>query len=81
MNQDISNYEIRVEGHLDEHWADWFDSVLIAHSADGTTTLSCTVRDQPELHALLAKVRDLGATLVSVTSSAPHATDSDRSRS
>ena len=33
---------------------------------DGTTTLRGPVTDQAELHGLLAKVRDLGATLISV---------------
>ena len=72
MSERITSYDIRVQGHLDEHWSDWFDAVLMTHHGDGTTTVRCTVRDQPELHALLAKVRDLGATLVPVTSSAPH---------
>jgi hypothetical protein len=76
-----TSYDIRVQGHLDAHWSDWFDAVLMTHHADGTTTMRCTVQDQPELHALLAKVRDLGATLVSVMSSAPHTTDPTRSRS
>jgi hypothetical protein len=33
---------------------------------DGTTTLRGAVTDQAELHGLLAKVRDLGAPLLSV---------------
>ena len=37
------------------------------HEDDGTTTLRGAVTDQAELHGLLAKVRDLGATLISVT--------------
>lgn len=81
MSERIISYDIRVQGHLDEHWSDWFDAVLMTHHADGTTTVRCTVQDQPELHALLAKVRDIGATLVSVTSSATHTIDSNRSRS
>ena len=69
MSERITSYDIRVQGHLDEHWSDWFDAVLMTHHGDGTTTVRCTVQDQPALHALLAKVRDLGATLVSVTPS------------
>lgn len=34
---------------------------------DGTTILCGLVPDQAALHGLLAKVRDLGATLLSVT--------------
>jgi len=33
---------------------------------DGTTTFRGAVTDQAELHGLLAKVRDLGTTLISV---------------
>ena len=61
-----AHYEIRVAGHLDEHWSPWFDGLAITHEGDGTTTLRGAVRDQSELHGLLAKVRDLGATLISV---------------
>jgi len=59
-------YELRLEGHLDEHWSTWFDGLTLRHESDGTTTLRGSVTDQAELHGLLAKVRDLGATLVSV---------------
>lgn len=78
MSPDISDYDICVEGHLDPHWSDWFDGVSMTANADGTTTVRCPVRDQPELHALIAKVRDLGVTLVSVTPAAPHPTDPTR---
>jgi hypothetical protein len=60
-------YELRVEGHLDQHWSTWFGGLTISHEADGTTALRGIVTDQSELHGLLAKVRDLGATLISVT--------------
>ena len=60
------NYELRVEGHLDEHWSTWFGGMTLTHDNDGTTTLRGIVTDQAELHGLLAKVRDLGATLISV---------------
>lgn len=60
-------YELRVVGHLDEHWSTWFDGFTISHHDDGTTTLRGVVTDQSELHGLLAKVRDLGATLISLT--------------
>ena len=67
-----AHYEIRVEGHLDEHWSAWFGSLTLIREDDGTTTLRGTVTDQAELHGLLAKVRDLGAPLLSVnTSDAP----------
>ena len=59
-------YELRIEGHLDEYWAAWFGGLTLTREIDGTTTLRGAVTDQAELHGLLAKVRDLGATLISV---------------
>ena len=63
-----TRYELRIDGHLDEHWSAWLDGFALAHEDNGTTTLRGTVTDQAELHGLLAKVRDLGTTLISVTS-------------
>ena len=60
-------YEIRVVGHLDDRWADWFEGLSFTHDGDGTTILSGPVVDQAALHGLLRKVRDLGLPLVSVT--------------
>ncbi len=62
-----AHYEIRVAGHLDQRWSTWFDGLAIIHEDDGTTTLRGAVTDQAELHGLLAKVRDLGAVLISLT--------------
>ena len=62
-----ARYDIRLAGHLDEHWSAWFGDVTLLHEDDGTTTLRVPVTDQAALHGLLAKVRDLGATLLSVT--------------
>ena len=59
-------YEIRIVGHLDAHWTDWFDGMSITLEEDGTTLLSGPVPDQPALYGLLRKVRDLGLPLVSV---------------
>jgi len=61
-----AHYELRVEGHLGEYWSTWFGGMALIREDDGTTTLRGIVTDQAELHGLLAKVRDLGATLISV---------------
>jgi hypothetical protein len=60
------NYELRIDGHLDEHWSTWFGGLTLTRADDGTTILRGPVTDQAELHGLLAKVRDLGATLLSI---------------
>ena len=61
------HYEIRLAGHLDTRWADWFDGLTVTHLPDGTTVLAGPVADQTALHGLLQKVRDLGVPLLSVT--------------
>ena len=58
-------YEIRVAGVLDDRWAAWFDGLEI--SDEGAETVICgLLADQPALHGLLTKVRDLGLCLISV---------------
>jgi hypothetical protein len=60
------HYQIRVRGYLDREWAAWFDGLAITHAEDGDTVLDGPVADQAALHGLLAKIRDLGLSLVSV---------------
>jgi hypothetical protein len=59
-------YELRVGGHLDEHWSAWFGGLTLTRVDDGSTVLRGAVSDQAELHGLLAKIRDLGAPLLEV---------------
>lgn len=59
-------YELRITGHLDYGWAEWFEGLVLIHESDGTTSLRGPVTDHAALHGLLSKVRDLGVTLVSV---------------
>jgi len=60
------NYEIRLKGHLEPRWAEWFDGLSVTQESDGTTVLSGSVADQAALHGLLGKVRDLGLPLIAV---------------
>jgi RimJ/RimL family protein N-acetyltransferase len=57
-------YRIRVGGHLDDHWSVWLDDMVLDRRDDGTTTLAGPVADQAQLHSLLMRVRDMGATLL-----------------
>jgi hypothetical protein len=61
-------YEIRLRGHLNRKWIDWFEGLTIMLEEDGNTLLIGPVVDQAALHGLLKKVRDLGMSLLSVNS-------------
>jgi hypothetical protein len=63
----VVTYEFRVEGHLDDHWSAWLGGFTITRHHDGTSTLAGPVADQAQLHGLLARLRDIGATLLSLT--------------
>ena len=62
---DPAHYEIRVEGILDNRWAAWFGGLHIERD-DTQTVISGSLADQPALHGLLTKIRDLGLCLISV---------------
>ena len=59
-------YQIRIKGHLDRKWADWFCGLRIASLENGETLLTGPVLDQAMLYGLLRKVRDAGLPLVAV---------------
>ncbi len=60
-------YQIRIKGHLDPRWTEWFGGVTITLEDNGETLLTGQVADQAALYGLLRKVRDLGLPLISVT--------------
>ena len=60
--------EIRAKGRIDEHWSSWFEDLTVTHAMQGETVLVGAVLDQATLYGLLAKLRDLGLSLVSVKS-------------
>ncbi len=64
-------YEIKVQGHLDHLWEHWFEGMKLSHVENGESGEPCTlisgpVMDQPALHGLLIKIRDLNLLLISV---------------
>ncbi|WP_231505136.1 GNAT family N-acetyltransferase [Cellulomonas sp. URHE0023] len=62
-----TTYTIRIAGlPLDENWS----GLTIAPNHDGTSTLTGEIRDQAELHAVLARLHESGATLMELHSAA-----------
>jgi hypothetical protein len=70
-------YEIKIKGHLDLHWSDWFAGLKLAYLKEDVTLLSGRLPDQAALHRLLERIRDLNLTLISVNTDNPSTIDSD----
>ena len=68
-------YEIRIKGHLDNRWANWFEGLTITLEDNGETLLTGPVVDQAALHGVLKKVRDVGMPLLSVVCVTPGQAD------
>lgn len=64
-------YEIRVESHLAENWADWFEGLEIHNDFNGETILSGLLVDQAALFGVLSKIQALNLTLISVNRLSP----------
>jgi hypothetical protein len=63
---DAAVYEIRVQGHLDERWAESFYGMTLTQEMDAQTILRGIIADQSALHGALTKIRDLGLSIISV---------------
>jgi hypothetical protein len=59
-------YEIRIQGHLDQHWSEWFDGLDITYDVDDNTVLRGPLLDEAALHGVLIKVRDIALPLLAV---------------
>jgi hypothetical protein len=62
-------YQIQTRGRLDGNWSDWFNGMTIEvdnQNGPPVTTLTGVV-DQPALHGILSRIRDLNLPLISVT--------------
>jgi hypothetical protein len=73
----IGIYEIQIKGLLDDRWREWFDGMTLEHVENGVTGQEYTlitgpIADQPALHGLLEKIRDLNLTLISVKKMDPN---------
>jgi RimJ/RimL family protein N-acetyltransferase len=65
-----ATYVLTVAGHVDNGWCDWLGGVSLVHNDDATSTLRLEAADQAHLHGVLAGIRDIGASLLSVRTTA-----------
>ena len=61
-----NRYEITVKGHIDGRYFSWLPSMTVTHTHAGETIMALTLRDQAELHGLLAQIRDLSLPLLAL---------------
>lgn len=59
-------YEIRIEGHLPDHWSHWFEGLDICKQSNGESILNGVLVDQAALFGVLCRIHDLNLTLISV---------------
>ena len=59
------NYQLVIQGELDERFAYLFEGMRMEHDAN-RTILTGTVRDQAQLHGFFERIEELGLELVSV---------------
>jgi hypothetical protein len=62
------HYHIRIKGHLDASWQQWFVPLQIGLEPSGTTILFGSLPDQAALYGVLLKLDRLGLTLLSLES-------------
>lgn len=69
-SSELGNYVIRVRSHLDDKKRYWFEGMAMTtgYDEDGRpiTTLTGRLTDQAALQGVLARIRDMNLTLISV---------------
>lgn len=73
-------YEIKIKGHLDQRWSEWFAGLKLTQLEGNGTLLSGLLPDQAALHGLLEHIRDLNLTLISVNLGGPSTQECDKEK-
>jgi len=69
----VEYYHIIVQAHIDQSWLDdWVEGLTATPQDSGNTLITGPIADQPALHGLLKKIRDLGLPLLLVQRVEPH---------
>lgn len=66
QHPELEIYEIHIQGHLQDRWAEQFYGLTLTREEDGSTTLSGSLPDQTALHSILQKINDMNLRLISV---------------
>jgi len=59
--------EILVKGRLDEQWKEWLGGLMVSHLEPGQTVLTGVLPDQAAVYGIIARMRDLGLELSSIS--------------
>ena len=70
--------EIKIKGHLDPRWSEWFADLTLTHVEGDVTQLSGLLPDQAAIYGVLERMRDLNLTLLSVNCGTPSTQDADK---
>ncbi len=62
---DSRPYRICIDSVLDPRWGAWFEGMTLIQEADHTVVLTGYI-DQAALYGVIAKLRNLGLTLISI---------------
>lgn len=65
QNKMKGTIKIKIKGHLDSSWKEWFDGLDIITQGD-YTILRGEARDEAFIYGILNKIRDLNLKLISV---------------
>lgn len=66
-HQNVSLYQITIQGNLGSNWSHWFDSMAVISQANSDLTiLTGEIPDQPKLRGILNRLWDLNLNIISV---------------
>jgi prephenate dehydratase len=65
---EMQKIEIHIKGQISNRWSEWFGGLAVSHPSPDETMLAGTVPDQAALYGIIARLRDLGLELTSVSS-------------
>jgi hypothetical protein len=62
----ICRYVLHIQEHLALDWSVGYEGLMVTYTGTGESLLSGVISDQTALHGLLARIRDLNLTLISI---------------